>query len=130
MVAMLLLDSHVVLWVLGDNPRLGAQARAAISVDSPVHVSAASVFELTLKAMLNKLTLPDDFERMLAGQGFAFLAITTSHAHALRRFPDMVGRDPFDQLLMAQASVEGMQLLTADRVLLATGHPFVVDATR
>src|SRR5882757_7272261 len=82
--SMLLLDSQVVLWVLDGNPRLGARARSRIAKSPAVHVSAASVWELTIKSMLGKLTIPAGFSTLLADQGFELLPITTEHAEAIR----------------------------------------------
>lgn len=125
---MLLLDSQVVLWVLDDNPRLGARARAAIKTATLVHVSAATVWELTIKAMLGKLTIPGDLTSTLNAQGLTPLNITAVHAEAIRDFPELTRHDPFDRLLVAQASQTGLTLLTADHVLLGLDRSFVLDA--
>jgi PIN domain nuclease of toxin-antitoxin system len=127
---MLLLDTQVVLWVLDGNPRLGQGARAAIVSDTAVHVSAASVWELTIKAMLGKLTIPDKLSGRIVEQGLVLLNVTAEHAEGLKDFPELAKHDPFDRLLVAQASIDGLRLLTADRVLLALGREFVVDATK
>ena len=66
---MLLIDSQALLWLLDDNPRLGPQARQAIGSAQGVHVSAATIWELTVKTMLGKLNVPDDLSKMLPGQG-------------------------------------------------------------
>ena len=118
---MLLLDSQVTLWVLDDNPRLGPRARQIISSTTTVHVSAATVWELTIKAMLGKLIVPDKFVPRLVEQGLSLLSITAQHAEALRELPELAHHDPFDRLLVAQANHAGLQLLTADRVLLGLG---------
>lgn len=127
---MLLLDSHVVLWVLEGHPRLGAGARGLLAAEPFIHVSAASVLELTIKSMLGKLVLPDSLEQVLDDQGFLPLPVTAAHASSLRLFPELGRHDPFDRLLLGQARIEKLQLLTADRSLLATGDPYVVDAGR
>lgn len=126
---MLLLDSQTALWVMSDNHRLGPRARSSISRSAVTHVSAASIWELTIKAMLGRLDLPDRFSTRIAEQGLALLDITAEHAEALREFPELTRHDPFDRLIVAQASVEGLTLITADRVLLGLGRDFVVDAT-
>jgi PIN domain nuclease of toxin-antitoxin system len=126
---MLLLDSQVALWVLDENPRLGSQARRLIINATAVHVSAATVWELTIKAMLGKLTLPAEFVGVLRSQGLALLDITAEHAAALVDFPELLRHDPFDRLIVAQAYRDGLHLLTADRVLLELGRDFIVDAT-
>lgn len=126
---MILLDSQATLWLLDDNPRLGSQARDLIAAAVQVHVSAATVWELTIKSMLGKLKVPPGLAEVLDRQGLALLNVTAEHAEHLRDFPELVRHDPFDRLLMAQAAVDGLRLLTADRVLLGLGRDFVVDAT-
>ena len=127
---MLLLDSQVVLWLADDNPRLGRRARNSIENADTVYVSAATIWELTIKKMLGKLDLPDAFDVALAEQGITYLSVTAEHAAGIEEFPELLRHDPFDRLLVAQASQERCDLLTADRALLTTTLPFVVDATR
>ena len=127
---MLLLDSQALLWLLDDNPRLGPQARQAITSAQGVHVSAATVWELTIKTMLGKLSVPAGLPARLTTQGLELLAITAEHAEAIRDFPELTRHDPFDRLLVAQASRSGLQLLTADQILLNLGRGFILDATR
>jgi PIN domain nuclease of toxin-antitoxin system len=126
---MLLLDSQTLLWVLDDSPRLGKQARATISAATRVHVSAATVWELTIKAMLGKLTVPAHLAKRLSDQGLLMLSVTAEHAEGIRDFPELVRHDPFDRLLVAQARHTGLPLLTSDRVLLGLGRAFILDAT-
>ncbi len=110
----LLLDTHVLLWWLGDDPSLGEEARAGISdPSSSVFVSAATVWEVSIKQTLGKLEAPSDLLRQLELNRFEPLSITVSHAHtagALPRHHD----DPFDRMLVAQAIKEGLVLLTGD----------------
>jgi PIN domain nuclease of toxin-antitoxin system len=127
---MVLLDSQALLWLLDDNPRLGPQARHAITSAQGVHVSAATVWELTIKAMLGKLTVPPDLSKRLAGQGLELLSITAEHAEAIRDFPELTRHDPFDRLIVAQASCAGLRLLTPDHVLLDLRRDFILDAAR
>lgn len=126
---MLLLDSQVLVWVLDDNPRLGQRARATIEAATRVYVSAATVWELTIKAMLGKLSIPENLTSRLIEQGFEPLAITAGHAEGLRDFPQLARHDPVDRLLVAQAAESGLPLLTADKVLLELDKDFIVDAT-
>jgi len=113
----LLLDTHVVLWWLADDPRLTPKARSLIAdpVNGPV-VSAASAWEIAIKQGLGKVMLDGDFEQAVLEQGFATLAISFRHAMATLDLP-LVHRDPFDRLLVAQARVEGLSLLSADPLL-------------
>lgn len=127
---MLLLDSQAALWLLDDSPRLGPDARNAISAAQGVHVSAAIVWELTIKAMLGKLSVPDDLGSRMTDQGLVLLSITAEHAEAIRDYPELTRHDPFDRLLVAQADRAGLTLLTADHVLLKLGRDFIMDATK
>ena len=126
---MLLLDSQVALWILDDSPRLGPRAREIITSATTVHVSAATIWELTIKAMLGKLSVPDKLADRLTEQGLALLSITAEHAEGIRDFPELTRHDPFDRLLVAQASHDGLRLLTSDRVLIALARDFILDAT-
>lgn len=126
---MILLDSQAAIWVLLDGPRLGPVARRMIAGSTAVHVSAASVWELTIKSMLGKLDLPDGLVGLIAAQGLTLLPVSGEHAEALKGFPELVRHDPFDRMIIAQAAVDGLTLITADRVLLGLGRDFVVDAT-
>jgi PIN domain nuclease of toxin-antitoxin system len=127
---MLLLDSQALLWLLDDNPRLGRQARQAITSAQGVHVSAATVWELTIKTMLGKLSVPADLGKRLTAQGLELLSITAEHTEALRDFPELTRHDPFERLLVAQASRTGLRLLTTDQVLLDLDRDFILDASR
>lgn len=127
---MLLLDSQALPWLLDDNPRLGPQARKAITSAQGVHVPAATVWELTIKSMLGKLTVPADLSKRLSGQGLELLGVTAEHAEAIRDFPELTRHDPFDRLIVAQAARAGLRLLTADHVLPDLRRDFILDASR
>jgi PIN domain nuclease of toxin-antitoxin system len=73
--------------------------------------------------------IPDGFTERLRDSGFSLLDITAEHAEALRQFPELHRHDPFDVLLVAQASCAGLRPLAADRVLLGLGRDPIVDAT-
>jgi PIN domain nuclease of toxin-antitoxin system len=125
----MLLDSQAVLWVLSGSDRLGPGARRLIESASAVHVSAATVWELTIKSMLGKLEVPPGLAGLLEDEGFVLLDVGAAHAEGLHEFPELIRHDPFDRLLVAQAHIERIPLLTADRVLLGLGRDLVVDAT-
>lgn len=116
----LLLDTHVFLWWRGEPARLNEQARAAIAEAELVFVSAASAWEAAIKAALGRLELPDTVESGVIASGFEKLPITFSHAESAAALP-MHHRDPFDRLLVAQARVEGLTLVTRDRQLETYG---------
>lgn len=126
----MLLDSQVVVWIMTGDDRLGPRAHRAVQESSLVFVSAASVWELTIKSMLGRLDLPPNLPGTLEQEGLVLLDVSAEHAEGLRSFPELLRHDPFDRLLVAQAHVERVPLLTADRVLLGLERDFVVDAGR
>jgi PIN domain nuclease of toxin-antitoxin system len=129
----LLLDTHTFLWCLFEDPKLGAAARQRI-IDpaSTVLLSVASVWEISIKAALGKLVLPAPLETTLPSAMEASqirpLVITVEHALAVRLLP-LFHRDPFDRLLVAQARVEGLTIVTADPLLSKYGVP-TLDALK
>src|ERR1700748_874787 len=127
---MLLLLHQALLVLLDDNPRLGPRARQAITSAQGVYVSAATVWELTIKTTLGKLSVPADFSKRLTAQRLVPLSITAEHGEAIRDFLATVRDDPYDRLLVAQPSRAGLQLLTADQILLGLGRDFIIDAGR
>lgn len=113
----LLLDTRVLLWWLADAPELGGPAREAIaSPQSLVLVSAATVWEIGIKAALGKLRAPEGIPDLIEDEGFRGLPIALEDAEAAARLPAH-HRDPFDRMLVAQAMAHGLTLVTADRRL-------------
>jgi len=113
-----LLDTHAFLWWIDDNPKLSPRAREIISdAGNVLFLSAASGWEIAIKARLGKLTLPDDLERFIADQlvanAFSSLPIQLSHALHVYTLPAH-HRDPFDRILVAQSQLEDMPILTTD----------------
>ncbi len=109
----LLLDSHVVLWWLNDDPQLGTQARAAIVDADEVFVSAVTPWELGIKRALGKLSFPEGLSALVLRQGFESLPIRAEHAERAPELPPH-HRDPFDRMLLAQAGLEQLRIVTAD----------------
>jgi PIN domain nuclease of toxin-antitoxin system len=123
----LLLDTHIVLWWLNDDPLLSQSATPLIrESESIIFVSAVSLWEIWLKQSLGKLELPEEFEDVLAAESFESLPLTAAHAREVARLP-WHHRDPFDRMLVAQAWVENLTLLTADSVLAAYGDFVLVS---
>jgi PIN domain nuclease of toxin-antitoxin system len=114
--ARLLLDTHVWLWWQADDRRLGKGARTAIADAAAVYVSAASAWEMAIKTALGKLTAPEDIADAVDEGGFRELPIAFRHVQALGDLP-LHHRDPFDRILVAQARVDGLTLVTADPAL-------------
>jgi PIN domain nuclease of toxin-antitoxin system len=110
----LLIDTHVLLWWLDDNPTLRKKAKEAI-VDggNMVFVSAATIWEIRIKATLGKLKIPGNFRNVLDKQAFEMLPITVDHAHLIGDLPAH-HRDPFGRMLIARALFEGFTLATRD----------------
>jgi PIN domain nuclease of toxin-antitoxin system len=107
-----LLDSHILLWWLGDSPRLSTSHREAI-LGGDVLVSAITVAELEIKASLGKIEIPDDLNEVVGQLGFGSLPFNSRHAAALRDLP-YHHRDPFDRMLICQAQVDSLIFLTVD----------------
>jgi len=110
----LLLDTHILLWWLADDPSLPARARDSISdPGTEVLVSAATVWEIAIKRASGKLDAPDDLLEALEANAFDTLAITAAHALAAGELPAHHA-DPFDRMLIAQAQAETLTLVSVD----------------
>ncbi len=110
----LLLDTHAVIWWLADDPALTpAQRRVITDKRNSLFVSAASVWEISIKRSLGKIDIDLGYTEVLRAQGFIELPISWIHAREVWLLP-MHHRDPFDRLLVAQARVEPMVLVTSD----------------
>jgi PIN domain nuclease of toxin-antitoxin system len=121
----LLIDSHVAVWWLDNPGRLTAPARTAIADGrNRVYLSVASVWEIGLKAARNKLRLPPSYVELLQADGFTVLEIRLAHARRAPAWPPHHA-DPFDRMLLAQAEVEGLVLVTRDDALRAYGVPIL-----
>ncbi|MCP1625638.1 type II toxin-antitoxin system VapC family toxin [Pseudomonas nitroreducens] len=122
---MILLDTHILIWAATDDPRLTPKARqmieSALDNGQPVHFSAISLAEIAIKASLAKKSLgvePDELRRASLEGGLRELPFVGAHAVALRALPQHEDhKDPHDRMLVAQAQVEGLQLVTADAKL-------------
>jgi PIN domain nuclease of toxin-antitoxin system len=115
----LLLDTHVLLWCFIRPKKISARAAKLIrSGQHAVWFSACSVWEIEIKRATGKLTIPDDLLEVAAESRFTELPVTALHAQELRHLPNHHA-DPFDRLLVAQARVEGMTLVTVDEKILA-----------
>ncbi len=116
----LLLDTHVFLWAVDNNPNLSPVAKEAI-VDGHniVYVSAATAWEISIKRAIGKLKVPEsDYLEELRLHRFMPLSITTEHALAVENLPTH-HKDPFDRMLIAQAQEENLALVTRDPRLKA-----------
>jgi PIN domain nuclease of toxin-antitoxin system len=116
----LLLDTHAFLWFLLDEPKLRVTARGLIGdPNNEIHVSPATYWEIAIKIALRKYTLPEPFEafmeREIVINDFRILPIELKHVAILTTMP-FHHRDPFDRLLIAQAIVEQIAIVSGDPV--------------
>ncbi|AOK54001.1 type II toxin-antitoxin system VapC family toxin [Burkholderia stagnalis] len=117
----LLFDTHILLWVVANDPKLSVAARTLISVADEVFISSASIWELAIKAGKGKLDV--DVDRLIdeiGACGYNELPVRAAHGAAVRNLPHH-HRDPFDRLLVAQAWCEPLLLVTADGHLAQYG---------
>jgi PIN domain nuclease of toxin-antitoxin system len=112
----LLLDTHVVLWWLVNSKSLGSKAKQSIAQADQVYVSLASAWEFFIKKALGKLDLDRDFEAAIDSAHFSKLPMTFKHARAIGEIQKH-HKDPFDRMLIAQAMIENLVLVTADKKL-------------
>jgi PIN domain nuclease of toxin-antitoxin system len=110
----ILLDTHALIWWLNGDSKLGSNAKAHIaSSTNDVYVSAATVWEISIKQQMNKLNAPEDIESVVEKAGFLPLAMSLFHGQQAGKLP-LHHKDPFDRLLIAQAQAEGLVILTKD----------------
>lgn len=113
-----LVDTHAALWFLDDAPELSAEAKDYMeSADHTLYLSAASVWEMAIKRGVGKLDVPENLLDVLIDEGFETLPITWTHAWGATKLPLEAHRDPFDRLLVSQALLEGLPIISADVAL-------------
>jgi PIN domain nuclease of toxin-antitoxin system len=112
----LLLDTHAVIWFLGGREELRGEARDAIESADRVYVSAASIWEIATKVARGRLEVPQDLTHRLVDLGMLPLALEWEHAQVAGGLP-LHHRDPFDRMLVAQAIVERLTIVTRDSAI-------------
>lgn len=114
----IILDTHTFLWFINDSPELSNSAAELIESDVDLWISIASLWEISIKVNLNKLDLPDDFEKFIPHQiainNIEILPINLQHLIVLTKLP-LHHRDPFDRLLIAQAIAEEVPIISIDK---------------
>ncbi|MEM7253429.1 MAG: type II toxin-antitoxin system VapC family toxin [Pseudomonadota bacterium] len=114
----ILLDTHMLLWWLTDDSRLSKTARSLVADPANMFtVSTATAWEIAIKQALGKITIDGSLEQAVREQGFTMLPVTFPHAAETLTLPS-IHRDPFDRMLVAQARVESLRLLTVDSHIL------------
>ena len=110
----ILLDTHVLIWALEDNPTLSDEAaKAIITPANVVFVSSVSLWEISIKKQMGKLETPDNLQEEIRLHRFTPLNIAYDHAELAGKLPD-IHKDPFDRMLIAQAVIEKLTLVTRD----------------
>jgi PIN domain nuclease of toxin-antitoxin system len=122
----LLVDSNVLLWWLQGSSQLSADAAAVMAdAENELVFSAVSIWELAIKQSVGKLRVDVDLRAHALANGFVELAVTGVHGAAVRDLP-FHHRDPFDRLLVAQAQLEGLTILTGDEMLTRYPAPVML----
>lgn len=124
----ILLDTHVAVWVAGSPGKLGSNTKKLIQTAQNVSVSSISIAELNMKSMLGGIKVPKDLSKQFESANIQVSEFTTNAANEILRFGSLAKHDPFDRLILAQASASGAKLVTSDRTLLALELDFVLDA--
>lgn len=113
----LLLDTHTFLWFIGDNPRLSERAKGLLESDADLLLSVASLWELAIKVNIGKLTLAQPYEifvpQQLADNEIEILPISLAHLGIVSSLP-FHHRDPFDRLIISQAMIEQLPIVSID----------------
>jgi len=113
----LLLETHTFLWFIDDNPQLSKRGKALLEDDNALLLSIASLWEIAIKVSLGRLTLPTPYEAFITQQltvnSIDILPISIFHLAAVSTLP-VHHRDPFDRLLIAQAMVERLTIVSVD----------------
>ena len=113
----ILLDTHVLIWALENNPTLSDSARESITrARNMVFVSSISIWEIGIKRSLGKLEAPDNLQEEIKLHRFTPLHINYNHAELAGKLPPL-HKDPFDRMLVAQAIIEKLTLVTRDDLI-------------
>jgi PIN domain nuclease of toxin-antitoxin system len=120
----LLLDTHILLWWLADLPPVTKRLMDYITKAELVMISAASVWEMEIKKAKGMLEAPGDIDKAIEFNGFRPLSISVAHSMLAGKLPPL-HKDPFDRMLIAQATLEGLTLVTRDRTLVEYGVPIL-----
>lgn len=111
----LLLDTHILLWWLDDHPSLSATAKSAIANgNNTVFISTVSLWEIRIKQAIGKLDIPANFKEIVDKEPMQYLPLKAEHAYEIINLP-MYHRDPFDRMLISQARLERLTLVTSDQ---------------
>ena len=124
------IDTQIALWLARGDDRLSVATLKWLNSSAETVMSSLSIAELEIKAGIGKLVLPKDFATLFTEQGIRIEPFDDQSATALGRFPTLARHDPFDRMILAQASVRpNTTFFTADRTFVKLGLDWVVDCT-
>jgi len=121
----LLLDTNILVWLDHRSQRLSTPFLKQLQASPQVYASAVSAWELSIKQSLGRLKLARQVSQLIQEEYLTELPITAEHGEAVRQLP-LHHRDPFDRLLISQASIENLILVTADKAFLKYGIPIIL----
>jgi PIN domain nuclease of toxin-antitoxin system len=130
----ILLDTNALYWYFVDSSKLGRAARNLLESSRQVFFSPISLLELRMKSIdaaargRSTLRLPVDLTQLCAANGMLELPVKGEIEQEVTRFQSLIGHDPMDRIILAQASKHGLRLLTSDQTLLTLGFDWVIDA--
>jgi len=119
-----LADTHIALWVWDAPERIPQVHLPVLASGATVYLSIAALWEMTIKAGIGKLTIPDRLAQTFESDGFTLLEISVRHVEATKELPHIHG-DPFDRLMIAQAKVEELTIITVDQKFAAYDVPLI-----
>jgi len=124
----IILDTHVAVWVATSPRRLGPKAKKLIQTAKDVSISSISIAELNMKSMISGSKIPSNLAEQFHDANLRVSDFDSKAADEILRFGSLTKHDPFDRLILAQASASGAKLVTADKALLALNLDFILDA--
>jgi PIN domain nuclease of toxin-antitoxin system len=125
---LILLDTNALIWYLNDSPRLGRAARNILIGNDRVCFSPISLVELKIKEIKGKNNPTADLGAAFLSLGFRELPFKSEDAMQLANFPSLAYHDPFDRMLLCQATTHNASLMTSDSILLSLGFDWIIDA--
>lgn len=127
---MYLLDTQVLMWLDSNPQRIGKRTRQILRKAAKVVFSPISLAELRIKETKGQIALGDLFQQHLREFGLEEYGYLSRHSNEVTRFPWLDGHDPFDRLLLSQASADNLILITSDAKLLGLALPWILDAEK
>ena len=123
-----LLDTNALLGLIIGSVDFGKETTRRLKFEPDLFVSSLSLAELKIKEMKGKISLPSTFAELIVGAEVEILDFNADHAIEMGRFGSLANHDPFDRMLLSQASFERFKFITNDRRLVELGLDFVIDA--